>query len=646
MLDQQLLARKNRRQKNLEISKAKELRTVSSQQRPVVSAEEQKAALEMELAREIETELQAVRDKMVRQKEQILQEERQKLASKLNETTASNLSDDERERLVANHEASLNKLGTLMDQERERQERELLEALETKKKKKAAKLDASLQLELQERRLNEELKKRQQDDLALLEAEQQRERQRAIEDLHAEKAREAEGLRNRFEKERILLEEKELAKIAMQAVEEKEKEQLLNEAQAKIELMVNALSQEQRKQEALLEIQISEKRAKRAAILQQKQAAAIEEKLLGHIDEAEREFKKLEAATQGSSVEDDDTKEILTDEAQQAAERLAMKVKEDRERFEAEMAAALAEQERMKAELLARQEMERQQLEEEMAREALQYEERLRVEQEKRMEELRQRREQIEATMSRESEGLSQEERGRMIAQHESQLRQLEQEAVAKKAAMDDELQAKIARRRSKKQAQLEANKIREIRETEEQTRADTDLLKQRLQLQRLEALQSMIQQGLGDEALSMCRQMHEKDCEELRIKQSATFAREMAAFLSKSEDPISIQAEEKRIRHLQELERDALSVAHQSQLAQLQSTVQKISSVGFLNGTGKENEAWHESAKQNVFLEDLQAEKRARLRKLQVDILCILNTFGNFFSFLFFRKSIRPKPG
>jgi hypothetical protein len=338
--------------------------------------------------------------------------------------------------------------------------------------------------------------------------------------------------------------------------------------------------------------------------------------MIQHVDEAEREFKKLESEAGPDLLDDEESSDVFTEDARLAAERLANKLKEDREKFEAEMAAAIAEQERMKSELQARQERERQQLEEEMSREAQQYEERLRSEQERRMEDLRLRREQIENSMTREAEGLSVEERERMIHQHETQLRQLEQDAVAKKAAMDKELQAKISQRRGKKQAQLEANKVRELRDRDEQARAAAEVMKHRLLQQRLEGLLSMVKDGLADEAMTMCRRMYEEDCEELRIKQAAAFAREMAV-LSTDPDLAKVAAEEERIRNQQALERDALAVAHQGQLAQLAGSTGEASASRF-DGL-KEAGFGRDAGRQKAAQEDLEEEKRFRLRKLQV---------------------------
>jgi hypothetical protein len=595
---------------------------MNSQHMTGTNAERQKAAFESELNADIEMELQAARDKMLLQKEKILEEERKKMESELNDQAVLHVSDEERKRLVANHEANLNKLAQFMDQERQRQEMELMEALEVKKKKKESRLEASLKMQEKERLLNEELQRKQLEELAKLEKAQEMERQRELEQLQAEKARESEELRRKFEDEKKRIQEEEFSKITNMAVAEKEKERLLNEAQSSIDLMMNVLSQEQRKQEALLDLQISQKRAKRAAILQQKQAAALEEAMIQHVNEAELEFKKLESEAGPELMEDEEASDVFTDDARLAAERLANKLKADREKFEAEMEASIAEQERIKSDLQARQERERQHLEEEMAREAQQYEERLRAEQERRMEDLRLRREQIENSMSREAEGLSVEERERMIHQHEAQLRQLEQDAVAKKAAMDEELQAKIAQRRGKKQAQLKTNKARELRDREEQARAAAEAMKQHLLQQRLEGLLSMVKEGLADEAVTMCRRMYEQDCEELRVKQAAVFAREMAV-LSSDADPVKVTEEEERIRKLQSLERDALSVAHQVQLAQLVGATGEAST--FRYDGGKEAGFGKEAGRQKAALEDLEEEKRSRLRKLQVNTLYLL---------------------
>jgi hypothetical protein len=581
------------------------------------NAERQKAALESELNAEIEMELQAARDQMLLQKKNMLEQERKKMESELNDQAALHISDEERKRLVANHEANLNKLAQFMDQERQRQEIELMEALEEKKKKKASRLEASLKMQEKERILNEELQRKQVEELVILEKAQEMERQRELEQLQAEKERESEELRRKFEDEKKRIQEEELSKISSIALAEKEKERLLNEAQSKIDLMMNVLSQEQRKQEALLDLQLSQKRAKRSAILQKKQASALEEAMIQHVNEAELEFKKLKLEAGPELMDDDESSDVFTDDARLAAERLANKLKADRETFEAEMAAAIAEQERIKSELQARQERERQQLEEEMAREAQQYEERLRAEQERRMEDLRLRREQIESSMSREAEGLSVEERERMIHQHEAQLRQLEQDAISKKAAMDEELQAKIAQRRGKKQAQLKANKTKELHDREEQARAAAESMKQRLLQQRLEGLLSMVKEGLADEAVIMCRRMYEQDCEELRVKQAAAFAREMAVLPSDA-DPATVTAEEERIRNLQSLERDALSVAHQVQLAQLVGATGEAST--FRYDGWKEAGPGKEAGRQKTVLEDLEEEKRSRLRKLQVN--------------------------
>jgi hypothetical protein len=613
-LEQQLLARKNKRQKNLDISKSKELRAINSQQMTGTNADKQKAALESELNAEIESEIQAARDKMLLQKEKVLEEERKKMESELGDEAALRISDEERKRLVANHETNLIKLGQFMDQERQRQEIELLQALEEKKRKKESRLDAALKMQEKERLLNEELQRKQLEELAKLEMAQERERQREIEQMQTEKERESEELKRKFEDEKKRIQEEEFSKIKNNAVAEEEKERLLNEAQSKIDLMMNLLSQEQRKQEALLELQISQKRARRSAFLQQKQAEALEETMIQHVNEAEQELKKLESEAGPELMDDDESSDVFTDDARLAAERLANKLKMDREKFEAEMEAAIAEQEKIKSDLQARQERERQQLEVEMAREAQQYEERLRSEQERRMEDLRLRREQIENSMSREAEGLSVEERERMIHQHEAQLRQLEQDAAAKKAAMDEELQAKIAQRRGKKQAQLKANKAMELRDQEEQARAAAEAMKQRLLEQRLEGLLSMVKEGLADEAVTMCRRMYEQDCEELKVKQAAAFAREMAV-LSSDPDPAKVTLEEERIRSLQSLERDALSVAHQVQLAQLVRATGEAST--FRYDGGKEAGFGNEAGRQKS--EDLEEEKRSRLRKLQV---------------------------
>ena len=155
------------------------------------------------------------------------------------------------------------------------------------------------------------------------------------------------------------------------------------------------------------------------------------------------------------------------------------------------------------------------------------------------------------------------------------------------------------------------------------QIRADTEAMKRRLLQQRLEGLQHLVEQGHVDEAVSMCNRLYELDCEELRVKQAAAFAREMAG-LSSNADPAQIAEEEERIRKLQMLERDALSVAHEAQLATVLGQLGDQKLFDNKSGAIARASGEFESTRPTGTLEDLQAEKMSRLRKLQVNLISI----------------------
>jgi hypothetical protein len=115
-------------------------------------------------------------------------------------------------------------------------------------------------------------------------------------------------------------------------------------------------------------------------LLQRKHEDALAQKMIEQVDAAEKELIQLKQTEGGTDI-DDDLEAAITDESGAAREMLARKLEEDRERFEAEMARIVAEQEQKKAELQAQQEQERLRLEEELAREGREYEEKLRAEQ-------------------------------------------------------------------------------------------------------------------------------------------------------------------------------------------------------------------------------------------------------------------------
>uniref|UniRef100_A0A7S0M997 Uncharacterized protein n=1 Tax=Cryptomonas curvata TaxID=233186 RepID=A0A7S0M997_9CRYP len=252
---------------------------------------------------------------------------------------------------------------------------------------------------------------------------------------------------------------------------------------------------------------------------------------------------------------------------------LATKLEEDRERFEAEMARIVEDQEKKKSELRVRQEQERLRFEEEIAKEGKEYEERLRTEQERRMEELKRKKEEIEKIINNDAENLSKEERSKMIEQHELKLRQLEQEEVSKKAAMDSDLEEKLARRRKKKQEQIDAIKAREAEADKEKMQSNSDSLKQMMRIRKLTALADMARQGLGDEAVLLCQQMHSEELEALRVQHSSAFARAMASMPADS-SPEHVSAEEERLRKAQQLERVAVQGRHAEQMTKLVAQV------------------------------------------------------------------------
>jgi hypothetical protein len=114
--------------------------------------------------------------------------------------------------------------------------------------------------------------------------------------------------------------------------------------------------------------------------------------------------------------------------------------------------------------------------------------------------------------------------------------------------------------------------------------------------------------QGLADEAVLLCQQMHAEELEELRLQQSTAFARAMAMVPSDA-SPEQVAAEEDRLRKAQALERAALQGRQAEQLAKLVSQDSLGASVERAGGKSLMTE----------IKSKMEAERARRLKAIQV---------------------------
>jgi hypothetical protein len=116
--------------------------------------------------------------------------------------------------------------------------------------------------------------------------------------------------------------------------------------------------------------------------------------------------------------------------------------------------------------------------------------------------------------------------------------------------------------------------------------------------------------QGLADEAVKLCHQMHTEELEELRVHHSSAFARAMAAMPADA-TPDQVAAEEERLHKVHQLEQAAVQGRHADQIALLYNQVAAPSTV--VRGPEK-----------NLLTEikiKMDAEKAKRMKMIQVAI-------------------------
>ena len=423
-LEAKLAAKRAKKQKKIEANHIKELEQVkekadkenavggsqaaAADSVPYDGAEARKK-IEAEMKAQEEAELAAMREKMQKEKEALLEEEKRRLSDQLASEMASDMSEDDRAKLIAANEANMARLEQYMDKERQRQEEELKAMLAAKKDKKKAKLQA-----MEERKVKEsEVQQQQQQQLAELEKQQEEERKIEMEKIQAEieaekekeAARIAADLAKVFKKKKQA-ETEDIKKKIAEASEESEKERLMKEAEEKITAMEKMEAMEQAKQNQVLEEKLAAKRARKAKALQKKQEEALEKKIIEQVDEAENIISTVapELEEEEDEAEEELVRQQASEQAKAAAAEFAQKLEEERKKFEEEMQNAMAEQEKIKEELKRKQEEERKKLEEEMQRDAQAFEEQMKRDQEAKMQELASKRAAMEAEMSKASE--------------------------------------------------------------------------------------------------------------------------------------------------------------------------------------------------------------------------------------------------
>jgi len=131
-LEQQLAARRAKKLRKVEQDNTKERENVAhaAAYSPVSGASNQHAESTAEQARKFEEqfqqkqeeELKLLRANMEKEKAKMLQEEKIKLEAKLNATATESLGDDERQKIIEQHESNMKKLEGYMDKEKMRQE--------------------------------------------------------------------------------------------------------------------------------------------------------------------------------------------------------------------------------------------------------------------------------------------------------------------------------------------------------------------------------------------------------------------------------------------------------------------------------------------------------------------------------------------
>lgn len=618
-LEAKLAAKKQKKQKKLESNHVKEFEQVHQQVmraagsldglpeevEVVFDAADAKKRLEREMKEQEEAELAAMREKMQKEKEALLEEEKRRLSQQLASDMAADMSEDDRQKLIAANDANMARLEQYMDKERVRQEEELRAMLEAKKKKKEAKLHA-----LENRKAKEaEVQAKQEAEMAELEKQQEAERAAELEkiqsELSAEKEREAAKIAldlSKVWKKKKQQQTEEIKKKIEATSAEDEKQRLMKEAEEKIAQMEKMEQMEQAKQGQALEERLAAKRAKKAKALQKKQEEALEQKIIAQVEEAENIISAVapEAEAEDDEAEEEAARKATEEQAKAAAQEFAKKLEDERMKFEEEMKAAVAQQEKLKEDLRRRQEEERKKLEEDMQRDALAFEEQMKRDQQAKMDELNAKKKALEADLSKASENLSAEERARMIQQHEDNLKQLESEMMAKKANMDDDLAAKLqARKAKKKKAQVKQQQEEMERLLGEQKKGEAELNKQ-MQGKELDALKKMWAEGEDEKAEQLLTNLHEQQLQVLRARQATQYARAMASVMDESK----VAEREKEVKMEQERELSSLKQHQVKEFAELRGE--------------KSTEALTEDSMMTLKTR-LQEEKVARVRALEM---------------------------